>query len=207
MDAFRARCDTGLGTGCEIIDAERASILDAVTAERGPRVALELGTRVGYASLRLAAQMKCRGGHVFTVEMDPLYVAVARSIFVAAGVDDLVTSLVGHPRDSLPAVLQQLMGCSGQTAKVDLLLLHGGCEARYLGDLSCAEELGLLSPCNGCTVVADHVLRPGAPCFLWSMHADCRYDMKIVKISETDIRRGGLDGDLYISPLSAGETE
>lgn len=52
----------------------------------------------------------------------------------------------------------------------------------YHEDLSVIEQLGLLLP--GAVVVADNVLKPGSPLFLWRLCKGSAYDNHIVRVKE-----------------------
>ena len=54
--------------------------------------------------------------------------------------------------------------------------------SRFGEDLLVLENLGLLLP--GAIVVADNVLSPGAPRFLWQLVKTSAYDVKIVQLKE-----------------------
>eukprot|EP00747_Dinoflagellata_sp_TGD_P223110 gnl/TRDRNA2_/TRDRNA2_94749_c0_seq2.p1 gnl/TRDRNA2_/TRDRNA2_94749_c0~~gnl/TRDRNA2_/TRDRNA2_94749_c0_seq2.p1 ORF type:complete len:369 (+),score=48.35 gnl/TRDRNA2_/TRDRNA2_94749_c0_seq2:51-1109(+) len=54
--------------------------------------------------------------------------------------------------------------------------------SRYQDDLQVLEEQGLLIP--GAVVIADNVLKPGAPLFLWRITKSGAYDTEIVSLKE-----------------------
>merc|ERR1712146_74381 len=54
--------------------------------------------------------------------------------------------------------------------------------SRYHEDLQTLEEQGLLA--KGAVVVADNVLKPGAPIFLWRLTKSGAYDTEVVSLKE-----------------------
>merc|ERR1711972_106131 len=54
--------------------------------------------------------------------------------------------------------------------------------SRYHEDLSALEKYGLLQP--GAVIVADNVLKPGAPVFLWRLKNSSVYSTHIVRLQE-----------------------
>ncbi|CAJ1447627.1 unnamed protein product, partial [Effrenium voratum] len=127
----------------KVAAGQKAEILE-VTVQEGDRV-LEIGTYVGYTSLRLAQQ----GCKVVTLEADPLNAAVAQRVVDLAGARDRVDVRVGRAADWLS---------SGRLSDIDVLILdHRG--TVYHEDLAKAEPL--LS--SKARVVADNVLHP-VPC-------------------------------------------
>jgi caffeoyl-CoA O-methyltransferase len=67
---------------------------------------IEVGTLVGYSAIHMARSL-APGGHVWSVEFEPLHAEVARGNLVAAGVADRVTVMVGAGRDVLPTLVPQ----------------------------------------------------------------------------------------------------
>ncbi|CAJ1447625.1 unnamed protein product, partial [Effrenium voratum] len=146
----------------KVAAGQKAEILE-VTVQEGDRV-LEIGTYVGYTSLRLAQQ----GCKVVTLEADPLNAAVAQRVVDLAGARDRVDVRVGRAADWLS---------SGRLSDIDVLILdHRG--TVYHEDLAKAEPL--LS--SKARVVADNVLHPGAPLFL--VDVQDRYHVEVHVLEE-----------------------
>lgn len=59
------------------------------------RKVVELGTLAGYSTIQLARALQ-KGGHLWTVELEPHHVAVARANLAAAGLTDTVTVVEGR---------------------------------------------------------------------------------------------------------------
>ncbi|RAL10957.1 O-methyltransferase, partial [Aspergillus homomorphus CBS 101889] len=128
-----------------------APIVDLIRTTK-PQTMTELGGYIGYSAIKFGEEVRRAGGTRYcSLEYNPEYAAIARSLVEFAGLGDFVTILVGDARDSLA----QLAG----KATLDLLFLdHSG--RLYLQDLLTVERLGLLV--RGAHVVADNVWLPGA---------------------------------------------
>eukprot|EP00913_Durusdinium_trenchii_P013297 g12480.t1 len=128
---------------------------------------LEIGTYCGYSALRMA--MALPGARVVSLEVDPAHMVIARNMVAYAGMAHMIDIWTGHSKDVLPRLPQR----------------YGGRHQFRLGyheDLSVIEQLGLLLP--GAVVVADNVLKPGSPLFLWRLCKGSAYDNHIVRVKE-----------------------
>uniref|UniRef100_A0A096N9B6 Leucine-rich repeat-containing protein 51 n=2 Tax=Papio anubis TaxID=9555 RepID=A0A096N9B6_PAPAN len=136
-----------------------------------PACVLELGTYCGYSTL-LIAQALPPGGRLLTVERDPRTAAVAEKLIRLAGFDEhMVELIVGSSEEVIPCLRTQY-----QLSQADLvLLIHR--PRYYLRDLQLLEAHALL-PAGG-TVLADHVLFPGAPRFLQYAKSCGRYRCRL----------------------------
>ena len=137
---------------------EKGALLDTAVRRAAPKLALELGTYLGYGALRIARAAP--GANVYSIELAEANAANARQIWAHAGVADRVTCVVGTIGDGGPT-LDALAGEHGFTAgALDLLFLDHDKDA-YLADLHSILDRGWLHP--GSIVVADNVKVPGAP--------------------------------------------
>ncbi|MGV0632902.1 class I SAM-dependent methyltransferase [Mycolicibacillus trivialis] len=140
------------------IGDEKGRLLDAAVRRADPKLALELGTYVGYGALRIARAAPA--ARVFSVELAEANAANARRIWAHAGVADRVTCVVGTIGDG-GRTLDALAGQHGFTAEaLDFLFLDHVKDA-YQPDLQHILDRGWLH--RGSIVVADNVLVPGAP--------------------------------------------
>jgi catechol O-methyltransferase len=92
---------------------------------------------------------------LLSLEFDPVIADIARNLIDLAGLSDIVTVVVGSAANSL-----RKLHSEGTLDYMDLLFLDH-VEDLYLSDFQVCESLGLLR--SGALVVADNVLRPGAP--------------------------------------------
>lgn len=143
---------------------EKGALLDNAVRRADPRLALELGTYVGYGALRIARAAP--SARVFSVELSPANAEIAGRIWAHAGVDDRVACVVGTIGDggtTLNALTQRGFG----EGLLDLLFLDHD-KAAYLADLRRILGRGWLH--RGAIVVADNVKMPGAPDYRNYMH-------------------------------------
>ena len=178
-----------------------------------PKLVLEFGLFVGYSSTRMAYWLRAHGGRVVSVEVDPIHVAVARNViefpcfasddfsFLAsfkvllgsclifrdsfcsseanprfAGVADHVSVCLGYSEDVIPHLK---VTCHGDTADAIFFDQRG---TRFHTDLRMLECEGMLN--DRCAVLADNVLKPGAPHFLWYLQHNPQYDLTVVSLRE-----------------------
>jgi len=95
----------------------RARRLAELVREVRPRLVVEVGTAIGYSGLWIARALRKMGkGRLVTFEQDPERAAEAGRNFRRAGVDRLITQIVGDARQEVAAVQE----------RVDLLFLDGG---------------------------------------------------------------------------------
>jgi catechol O-methyltransferase len=140
------------------VGVEKGALLDAAVRRADPKLALELGTYVGYGALRIARAAPA--AKVYSVELADANAVNARKIWAHAGVADRVTCVVGtlgdggHTLDAL--VAEHGFGSDA----VDFLFLDHDKDA-YLVDLQSILDRGWLH--RGSIVVADNVRIPGAP--------------------------------------------
>jgi hypothetical protein len=95
---------------------------------------------------------------LYSVEIDPLIASVAMNLVSLAGLQDFVEVIVGGSAHTLRRFQEQeTLGNGG----IDMLFLDHD-EALYEADVKLAEELGFLDK-HGALIIADNVVRPGAP--------------------------------------------
>ncbi|XP_047546657.1 transmembrane O-methyltransferase isoform X2 [Lutra lutra] len=136
----------------------KGQILMRLVEERAPASVLELGTHCGYSTLLIACALP-PGGHLLTVEWDPRMAVVAEKLIRLAGFDERTVELiVSSSEEVIPRLRTQYL-----LNRADMVLLAHRPRC-YLRDLQLLEAHALLPA--GATVLADHVLFPGAPRFL-----------------------------------------
>lgn len=156
MDEFAAQHEFLINIG-----PDKAKIISGLILENKPRVLVEFGGYVGYSAILFADQMRAHASenrevHVWSLEMDPDIATIARDLISTAGLSDYVTVVDGKAADSLRKLKEE-----GKVERIDFLFLDHD-ESLYEQDLKLAlDELKLLQQ-NAC-IVADNVLRPGAP--------------------------------------------
>lgn len=159
------------GAWLKVAGGSKAAVLEALAASSPlayGSVALELGSFIGYTAVRLArvahrpaAVVDAEAVTVISVEGDPVHVALARHFVDLVQVAPLVEVQPGMVRDVAPLVGEAFgrfapgftfMDQKGTTFHVDHRLL---------------DRLQLWPP--DARVIADNVLRPGAPIYVWDL--------------------------------------
>lgn len=119
-----------------------------------PKVALELGTFLGYSAMR-TARILGEGGKLTCIEYNPEHSEVAMTLIKYAGLGDRVKIITGSSTDVLPDLWD--------FGKADFILLDHK-KSLYLPDTLTMEKLGIIQA--GTVLAADNVIYPGAPDFL-----------------------------------------
>ncbi|KAE9378207.1 S-adenosyl-L-methionine-dependent methyltransferase [Stipitochalara longipes BDJ] len=156
IDEFSATHDFLISIG-----AHKAKILSDLIAKEKPSVVVELGGYLGYSAILFADNMRTviplvsSKLQVWSLEMNPEFAAIAEKLIEIAGLSDFVTVAVGPAEDTLKKLNEE-----GKLLDVDMLFLDHA-EELYVSDFKVCEGLGLLK--KGAVIVADNVVRPGAP--------------------------------------------
>jgi len=83
------------------VTTREGRVLRQLTEAMGAKRVVEIGTSSGYSTIWLALAVRSTGGKVFTHEIDPEKVKMARANFKKAGVDDLVTVIEGDAHQTV----------------------------------------------------------------------------------------------------------
>jgi catechol O-methyltransferase len=187
MDDFAAQHDFLINIGPDKVRA-----VTALLAEEKPRILVELGGYVGYSAIFFAAQMRQYGAEVrvWSLEFDPTFAKIAEEFIEIAGLSDVVTVVTGAADASLRELKSE-----GKLDRIDLLFLDH-VEDLYEQDLKVAEELELLKPNS--IVLADNVVKPGAPKYRNYVRSQARY-------TSWGIKALIVPGDLEASKISASQ--
>jgi catechol O-methyltransferase len=122
---------------------------------------VELGGYLGYSAILFADAMRRENPSsqdelkIWSLEMSTEFAEIARKLIELAGLSEIVTVVIGPAEESL----RKLKG-EGKLTGLDMLFLDHA-EELYVTDFKVCEELRLLR--KGAVVVADNVVRPGAP--------------------------------------------
>lgn len=173
IDEFSANEDFLINIG-----PNKAGITSDIISQEKPTVFVELGGYMGYSAIWFGEAMrKARSGEklmYLSLELEERFAKLAEELVQLAGLGDVVKFVVGPAGESLKNLVRD-----GTLAKqsVDLLFLDH-VEDLYAQELKVAEELGILK--KGGLVVADNVLRPGAPEYRKYVRNNPAYDTKAV---------------------------
>lgn len=168
------------------IGPKKGQLISDLISERKPSTVVELGGYVGYSAIKFGDAVRRAGGKRYlSLEINPVFAAVANMLIDLAGLRDVVRVLVAPSHVSLAWLVRENV-----LDHVELLFLDHW-KDRYLPDLWLVEQLGLLKP--GVSVLAaDNVLQPGAPEYLdWVRASPAEKREKLKQKATTDL--GGID--------------
>lgn len=106
---------------------------------------------------------------LYSIEIDPLIASIAMDLISLAGLADIVEVIVGSSAHTLQRLHNE--GTLAQSG-IDLLFLDHS-EDLYEADVKLCERLGFLDR-PGALIIADNVVRPGAPAYREYMRANPR---------------------------------
>ncbi|CAJ1417820.1 unnamed protein product [Effrenium voratum] len=166
MEAFGREALPSSSKWLKIAGGQKSALLAEAVARSPEGLALELGTYCGFSALHLAQAKR-----VVTLEADLGHAIIAETLLTFAGMADKVQVIVGHSEDMLPWLLQRLGPIS--------FVFMDQRGSRYLADLEILKQSG-----QSAVVVADNVLKPGAPKFLWALTNDDAFETEVVELEE-----------------------
>jgi catechol O-methyltransferase len=140
---------------------EKAVVVHEVAKHSKARVAIEIGGYVGYSAMNIARALRPHGGKVASIEVDPLHVCIVRNMVEHAGLTDHVDCWTGYCYDVFPHMLKTYGARSIGMVFMD----QKG--TRFHTDLNRLKELDLLA--EGAVILADNVLKPGAPHYIYEL--------------------------------------
>jgi len=132
----------------------RGEALDEAVKAKGPKTAMEIGTYCGYTAVRMGKFIP-DGGKLISVEIDPLYAAIATKMVEHAGLRDKVFVEIGSVKSRMASIKSK----HGLSSPIDAVLLDHDVND-YLADLRLMESEGLIS--KGTVVLCDWSLYPGS---------------------------------------------
>jgi predicted O-methyltransferase YrrM len=137
-----------------MIGPDKAARLVEWIREAGPELVVEVGTAIGYSGLWIADTLRELGkGRLITFELDAERATEAGRYFQQAGLNPLITQIVGDAREEIKQV----------KAPVEVLFLDGGFSNYYACLLNVRDQLrpgSLLIADNagiGATEMADYL--------------------------------------------------
>ncbi|XP_072046292.1 catechol O-methyltransferase-like [Amphiura filiformis] len=124
------------------------AVLAQVVQEASPKIALELGTFLGYSAIITAKNMPSNG-KLITLEANPKSAEIAKKIINRSGFGEKVTIVVGYTEDVIPELHHNY-----NIETLDMVFIDHKKEA-YLPDLYRLEKGRFLH--NGSVVFADNI--------------------------------------------------
>ena len=141
------------------VGSNKGSVVTDVIAQRKPSCMIEFGSYIGYSTILFASAVRNNGGKQYvSFERDPKFASVAQALVILAGLDDIVSFVVGSSSKNLFAE-----HAGSRLKGVDMMFLDHYKPA-YVRDLKICESLGLITP--GTVLAADNVISPGNPSYL-----------------------------------------
>ncbi|CAE7022427.1 COMT [Symbiodinium natans] len=136
----------------------KGKILDSAVKQRlqsggNLKLAVELGTFMGYGTLRLSRMLNHSDAEIITVDPDVFAYTLASSLYEQAQVRNRITIKTDYSYNVFAELKKE-------GRQIDFLFLDH-VKSRYLADLQLALASGLLA--KGCVVVGDNILSPGVP--------------------------------------------
>ncbi len=87
--------------GYQSVSPTDGRLLRVLAETMGAKRIVEVGTSVGYSSISFALAVRKTGGHVWTHEIDPERIRMARENFQRAGVADWITIVEGDAHETV----------------------------------------------------------------------------------------------------------
>jgi len=140
---------------------EKATVVHEVARLSVPGVVVEIGAYIGYSAMNLGRAVREHGGRVASIEVDPIHATIVRNMVEYAGLTDTVDVWTGFCYDVFPHLLREY-----GPASIGMVFMDQK-GTRFHTDLERLRELGLLA--DGAVVLADNVLKPGAPLYIWHL--------------------------------------
>jgi len=179
MDSFAEASWAATQQWSKIAGRLKAALLESSLRGTAAEVALlEMGTYCGYTSISLAA--KFPEARIFTFEVDPMHVVIARNMIALSGLAQQLDVWTGHSRYLLPRLVEQHRHGKLQSFGAVLMDRWG---TQYYEDFVVLDSSGLLS--YGASIIADQVLWTGASLFLWDA-ARKKYSTRLVEVAVHD---------------------
>jgi predicted O-methyltransferase YrrM len=83
------------------VTTREGRVLRQLAETMGAKRIVEIGTSSGYSTIWLALAARANGGKVYTHEIDPEKVKIARANFKKAGLDDVITIIEGDAHETV----------------------------------------------------------------------------------------------------------
>ncbi|CAE8627485.1 unnamed protein product [Polarella glacialis] len=195
--------DCNAGRWLKVAGGDKADVLLYALrlAPLGAGEVLEIGTYCGYSAMLMSAALP-EGVRITTLEVDPVHAVLAMNILAFAGLSHRVEVLIGHSEQLLPRIPALRKFGPGKGFCAVFMDQKG---SRYDRDLEVLEDHGLLLP--GAVIVADNVLKPGAPLFLWRITRDAAFKSQILPVREFAMPAADWMSVSVYQPLAEGRRQ
>ncbi|KAJ3021354.1 hypothetical protein HKX48_008750 [Thoreauomyces humboldtii] len=141
------------------VGESKGLLIDDILRKKKPMVMIELGGYLGYSAVRFARLLNEHpDAHYYSFELEERFATIARDVIRIAGLEHRVTIVVGHFQDTYKLLKEQHGKDTVDVAFID----HD--KPRYLPDLHILLENRMVK--KDSILIADNILRPGAPAYL-----------------------------------------
>ncbi|BCR85783.1 O-methyltransferase [Aspergillus chevalieri] len=141
------------------VGSEKGKVVTDLIDEVKPHTMIELGCYVGYSAILFGDAVRRNGGKRYlSLELNPVFAAIANMLVDLAGLRDVVKIIVGRSDASL-----HKLHATGEVKHVELMFIDHY-KPGYTSDLKLCEHLGMVS--RGSVLAADNVIYPGNPPYL-----------------------------------------
>lgn len=161
---------TGKGQWLKVAGGKKSELIEYNLRHRLPReheFVLEFGTFIGYSAIRMSRIARpCIGRSqgipkVVSLELDPIHALIARQLLELSHLHKVAEVWIGQARDTISRLLEEW----GERCLKFAFMDHRG--TKFHEDLQQCESLEALGP--DFRIVADNVLKPGAPLYMWHL--------------------------------------
>ncbi|XP_066301537.1 catechol O-methyltransferase-like [Branchiostoma lanceolatum] len=169
------------------VGEHKGPILDRFVKETAPQTMLELGTYMGYSAVRIV-NLLSEGTKFITLEVNPENAAVAKEIISFAGLQDRIIQVISDSAEAIPQLKTKF-----NIETFDMVFIDHWKDV-YVRDIKLLEENKLLR--KGTVVLADNILRPGAPEYAEYVRTCGKYDSTLHKATFKD-KTDGVEKSVY----------
>ncbi|GLD92424.1 hypothetical protein PINS_up000957 [Pythium insidiosum] len=171
------------------VGPRKGEVVDNAIRNKAPRTMVELGAYTGYSTVRFASVQRevvgSENSHYYSFEFSPEFAEIVREMVAFAGLSNQVTVITGAFADRFKDVL------AGKTVDMYFIDHEKSC---YLPDAKLMIESGTLA--KGSLLVADNVLRPGAPDYLEYIQNHSQFSSQLHEVELTYHGNTWVDGVL-----------
>lgn len=89
------------------VAAETGRLLYILVRACNAQRAVEVGTSSGYSGIHIGAALQSTGGHLWTLDLEPYKIELARRNFAASGLSDRITQVPGDALVTLKALVDE----------------------------------------------------------------------------------------------------
>ncbi|XP_035688687.1 catechol O-methyltransferase-like isoform X2 [Branchiostoma floridae] len=183
MDTYAREQEWAMNVG-----DSKGAFLDQFVQETAPQSMLELGTYMGYSAVRTARLLQ-PGAKFITLEVNQQNAAVAKEIISFAGLQDKVIQVISDSSEAIPQLKTKF-----NVETFDMVFIDHFKDF-YVRDIKLLEENNLLR--KGTVVVADNIIKPGAPEYADYVRTCGKYDSTFHEGKLYSGKPDGLEKSVY----------